>query len=35
MIVFELNEEGRCVDAQKIKIYDDKPEIVTPAWIEV
>ncbi len=34
MIVFELNEEGRCVDAQKIKIYDDKPKIVTKAWIE-
>ena len=35
MIVFELDEEGRCVDAQKIKIYDDQPKIVTPAWVEI
>jgi calcineurin-like phosphoesterase len=34
MVVFELNEEGRCIGAEKIKIYDDKPKIVTSAWIE-
>ncbi len=34
MVVFELDEEGRCVGAEKIKIYDDKPKIVTSAWIE-
>jgi len=34
MVVFELNEEGRCVGAEKIKIYDDKPKMVTKAWIE-
>ena len=34
MVVFELDEEGRCVGAEKIKIYDDKPKIVTKAWIE-
>jgi hypothetical protein len=34
MIVFELNDEGRCIGAEKIKIYDDKPKIVTQAWIE-
>lgn len=35
MIVFTLDQEGRCVDAQKIKIYDDKPKIVTKAWREL
>lgn len=35
MLVFELNDDGRCVSAEKIKIYDDKPKIVTQAWIEV
>jgi len=34
MIVFELDDEGRCIGAKKIKIYDDKPKIVTKAWIE-
>jgi calcineurin-like phosphoesterase len=34
MVVFELDDEGRCVDAEKIKIYDDKPKIVTKAWME-
>ena len=34
MIVFELNDEGRCVGAEKIKIYDDKPKIVTQAWVD-
>ena len=34
MIVFELDDEGRCIGAEKIKIYDDKPKIVTQAWIE-
>jgi metallophosphoesterase (TIGR00282 family) len=34
MVVFELNDEGRCVGAEKIKIYDDKPKIVTQAWVE-
>ena len=35
MIVFELDDEGQCTGAEKIKIYDDHPKIVTPAWIEV
>ncbi len=34
MVVFELDDEGRCKGANKIKIYDDKPEIVTQAWVE-
>lgn len=34
MVVFELDEDGRCVGAEKIKIYDDKPKILTEAWME-
>jgi len=34
MVVFELDENGRCMAAEKIKVYDDKPKIVTPAWVE-
>ena len=34
MVVFELDHEGRCVGARKIKIYDDKPKIVTEAWMD-
>jgi len=33
MVVFELDGQGRCVGAEKIKIYDDAPKIVTSAWI--
>jgi len=35
MVVFELDNEGQCRRAEKIKIYDDTPKIVTPAWIEM
>ena len=35
MVVFELDDEGRCVGAEKIKIYDDKPKIVTKAWMHL
>jgi len=35
MVVFELNENGRCIAAEKIKIYDEHPKIVTSAWTEV
>ncbi|SFV62071.1 Phosphoesterase family protein [hydrothermal vent metagenome] len=34
MIVFELDGNGRCIGAEKIKIYDEKPKIVTQAWQE-
>ncbi len=34
MIVFELDDEGRCVGAEKIKIHDDNPKVVTQAWID-
>ena len=34
MVVFELDDEGQCVGAEKIKIYDDKPKIVTQAWMD-
>ena len=34
MLVFELNDHGRCIGAQKVKIHDDNPKIVTQAWIE-
>ncbi|AKF24294.1 metallophosphoesterase [Sulfurovum lithotrophicum] len=34
MVVFELGENGRCIDAEKIKIYDDYPKIVIKAWNE-
>jgi hypothetical protein len=29
MIVFELDSNGRCVEAQKIKLYDDKRKVIT------
>ncbi len=34
MVVFELDEDGRCVGAEKIKIYGEKPKIVTQAWVD-
>ena len=34
MVVFELDSDGQCINAEKIKIYDDKPKIVTKAWME-
>ena len=34
MVVFELDDDGQCMDAQKIKIYDDKPKIITKAYLE-
>lgn len=34
MVVFELDDEGHCIAAEKIKIYDDKPKIVTQAWMD-
>jgi len=34
MVVFELDDNGRCIDAEKIKIYDDHPKIVTKAVID-
>ena len=34
MLVFELDDDGRCIGAEKIKIHDDKPKIVTQAWID-
>ena len=34
MVVFELDNDGRCVGAEKIKIHGDKPKIVTQAWMD-
>jgi calcineurin-like phosphoesterase len=34
MVVFELDGDGRCVGAEKIKIHGDRPKIVTQAWID-
>ena len=34
MIVFELDNNGQCIGAEKIKIYDEQPKILTKAWIE-
>jgi hypothetical protein len=34
MIVFELDESGRCIEAKKIKLYDDKRKIVSEALVE-
>lgn len=35
MATFELNSNGRCIDAKKIKIYgEEKQKIETEAWIE-
>ena len=34
MVVFELDDKGRSIGAEKIKIYDDKPKIVTKALVE-
>jgi len=31
MIIFELDEGGRAINAQKIKLYDDGDEIITDA----
>ena len=33
MVVYEL-EDGKCVDAYKIKMFDDERKIVTQAWLE-
>lgn len=33
MVVFELDDTGRCVDAKKIKYYDCDNIVVTPAWV--
>lgn len=33
MIVFELDDEGRCIEAEKIKIYDNKPKMLSKAWV--
>lgn len=33
MIVFELDDEGRCFNAQKIKIYGNEPKIITNAFL--
>ena len=33
MIIFELDDSGRCVDAKKIKIYGEK-RVITNAWKE-
>jgi len=34
MIVFELDEQGRCIGAEKVKIYDDAPKVVSKAWMD-
>jgi metallophosphoesterase (TIGR00282 family) len=34
MVMFELDDEGRCIDAKKIKIYDNHPTIITQALID-
>lgn len=34
MIVFELDEDGRCIDAQKIRLLDDKRKFISSALIE-
>jgi len=34
MIVFELDNQGRCIGAEKIKIHDEQPKILTQAWID-
>jgi metallophosphoesterase (TIGR00282 family) len=34
LIVFELDDSGRCIDAKRIKILDSSPKIITQAWID-
>jgi len=34
MIVFELDQSGRCIEAKKIKLYNDKRKIVSEAVLE-
>jgi len=34
MVIFELNDDGNCICAKKIKIHDNQPKIVTDAWME-
>jgi len=34
MVVFELDDDGRCIGAEKIKIHDDMPKIVSKAWVD-
>jgi calcineurin-like phosphoesterase len=33
MVVFELDQKGRCINAEKIKIYENEPKVVTQAWM--
>jgi metallophosphoesterase (TIGR00282 family) len=34
MVVFELDGNGRCIGAEKIKVYDDAPKVISPAWMD-
>ena len=34
MVVFELDDDGRCSDAQKIRVLDDKRKFVSEALVE-
>jgi calcineurin-like phosphoesterase len=34
MVVFELDDNGWCIGAEKIKVYDDAPKVVTAAWMD-
>ncbi len=34
IVLFELDSDGRCIDAKKIKVFDDNREFITDAWIE-
>jgi metallophosphoesterase (TIGR00282 family) len=34
MIIFELDANGRCIGAEKIKVYDDAPKVVTTALMD-
>jgi len=34
MIVFELDDDGACIKAQKIKLYETKQKIITEAFVD-
>ncbi len=34
LVIFELDSDGRCLGAKKLKIFDDGREIVSDGWID-
>ncbi len=34
MVIFELDADGRCHQASKLKLYEENRKVVVPAWVE-